>query len=295
MAKANKRTDSHRPGAIVPSAYTYLCSYALPDFEGEGEYNTDEASSYGRTDGARVFGSVGHCGVCGAGYRYGDVWEHDNGEIVHLGHDCAEKYSLLASRPGFDAALATIKRARAARIEAEARVARLARFCAQNEGMEEALATDHYIVRDIANRVRQFGEISEKQIALVKKIAREEKARLAGPTKEEEKHVPAPEGRVTVRGRVVSKKGVESSYGWTLKMTVKVETPEGSWLAWGTVPDSLSLFQHPTDEFKQIVLERGDEIEFSATLARGRDAHFALFKRPTKAKIVTLAPRDVAC
>jgi hypothetical protein len=108
----------------------------------------------------------------------------------------------------------------------------------------------------------------------------------------EEKHVPAPEGRVTVRGRVVSKKGVESAYGWTLKMTVKVETTEGTWLAWGTVPADLALIQHPTIEYQQTVLERGDEIEFTATLACGRDAHFAIFKRPTKARVIAFAPRE---
>lgn len=281
-----KRTDIHRPGAIVPSAYTYIDSYALPSGGEDPDpgYNHREVRAFCEATNQPVIGTLGKCGICGAAFRYGDVWEHSAGDLVHVGHDCADKYAMLARRPGFDAALAALKRARAARIEAEAGKVRLERFCVTVPGLAEAFEVDHYIIKDVAARLRQCGAISPKQVAMVLKIAREETERAKRPAEPSERHVTAPEGRVVVRGRVVSKKVVESIYGETLKMTVKVETPEGTWLAWGTCPGSIAYIQ-PKDGPAYCV-ERGDTVEFRATLTRGRDSHFALFKRPTNAAIV---------
>ena len=95
----------------------------------------------------------------------------------------------------------------------------------------------------------------------------------------EEKHVPAPVGdNVTVRGAVVSLKERFTQYGATWKMTVKVQTPDGSWLVWGTVPRALAN-SHV-----------GDTVEFTAKLEAARDAapntHFVFAKRPRNAKLV---------
>jgi len=94
-------------------------------------------------------------------------------------------------------------------------------------------------------------------------------ARAPKPEKRPEVNVPAPTGRTTFRGVIVSVKTHESAFGVTLKCTVKVTTPEGVWLAWGTLPKDI-----PAD------VERGTSVEITATLSAGREPHFAFFKRP---------------
>ena len=77
-------------------------------------------------------------------------------------------------------------------------------------------------------------------------------------------------------GVIVSLKEHEGQWGVTTKMTVKVVTAEGVWLAWGTVPAGLEC-------------ERGDEVQFDATLEAGRTPEFAFAKRPTKASVTKKA------
>lgn len=58
-------------------------------------------------------------------------------------------------------------------MDATLTLTRQAKFLAEHPGLETALATDHYIVRDIAARFQQWGSLSEKQVALVLKLAGE--------------------------------------------------------------------------------------------------------------------------
>lgn len=274
----NKRTDIHRVGAIEPENYRIVLSYALPGSEGGWPVpgvNMDRIAAL-RAAGVPFadHGGPGKCTVCGATFRYGDVWVHvPTGTHIHVGQDCAAKYELIADRRDFerelDATRVRSAREHQAAIKAEAR----AEFLAGHPGLAEALQTDHRIVRDIASRFEVYGTLSPAQVALVLRLATE-----AATPRPEEAHVPAPEGRQTVRGRVVSVKTHEGDWGPSLKVTIKVETPAGSWLAWGTLPAALADAGAARPEGADW---RGAEIEFVATLARGRDAHFALFKRPT--------------
>jgi len=91
--RRSQRTDCHRPGAIVPTAYQHMHFYALPDptIPGDRGLNLPEVVAY--CAGKVVFGGLGKCGVCGASFNYGELWVHEaTGEIVHMGHDCALKY-----------------------------------------------------------------------------------------------------------------------------------------------------------------------------------------------------------
>ena len=121
----------------------------------------------------------------------------------------------------------------------------------------------------MADRFHRFLSLSPKQVEFAFKLAAE--MLFPAPV---EAHVPAPEGRVRFQGTVVSLKLVESDFGLTTKVTVKVAAENGVWLAWGTLPSSLSGVQ------------RGDTVALTAALARGRDAHFAFFKRPTKGEVI---------
>lgn len=152
------------------------------------------------------------------------------------------------------------------------------RFLAQNPGLAADLALNHPVLADMNARLRRFGSLSDPTVAYARK--------LANDVRNPERHVPAPEGRVTVTGTVVSVKWHESNYGGSYKMTVKVATDDGSWLAWGSVPSKLS--GNPEKNLK------GAVVEFTASLTRGKDDYFALYKRPTAAKVVTPAPESPA-
>lgn len=314
MASPFKRTDCHRPGAIVPADYVPVLDYSLSTSEGgfnvpsfgvncelDRRYETKDETT-GKTiihngehdaDGqccvlgllyvARVqfaeTGNTGKCSICGARFIYGSVWRHEpSGEHIHLGHDCADKYEMVRDREDWSAVLESLKQRRAAYIESMRRDQRLETFCARNPGFEAILEIEHPILTDLRSNVRKYGELSEKQISLAIKLASEAYC----PERPAERHVAAPEGKVRVRGILVSKKLQEGPYGSTFKGTIKVATPEGSWLAWGTLPDCLLCGN--TEEER---INVGDEIELTATLTRSdRDQHFAFYKRPTKASKV---------
>lgn len=153
------------------------------------------------------------------------------------------------------------------------RVAERAACLAAYPGLEAALKADNEIVKDIGAKLDAYGSISPKQAVLVLRLAEQAT----------EKHCKAPTGRMVVRGVLVSKKSVESDWGSTLKATVKVATPDGVWLAWGSVPADLKYCGENA--------EIGDVVEFTATLKPGRDAHFALWSRPTKGRVVERAAK----
>jgi hypothetical protein len=276
----SKRTDIHRPGAIVPANYTYYTSYALattvdswpvPPWNVELVLNLQATRPFAKT------GGLGKCSICGANFIYGDIWVHEpTGEHLHVGHDCAAKYEMLADRSQFELEHGRLKAATATQAlkahNAEIRKA----FLDAHEGLEAALATNHPIIRDLNAKLVQFKDLTEKQIALALKIAHE----VANPAPQEVL-VPAPvaNGRQTFQGTVVSAKAQEGLYGTQYRMTVKVATPAGNWLAWGTCPSAL-LDSVPCGQKGRLDTLRGCEVEVTATLKPGREAHFAVMNRP---------------
>lgn len=285
----SKRTDPHRPSAIVPAEYRYVLSYILPTPNFPGWRVEDVAHLRGQGKKFSELGGLGKCTVCGANYVYGDVWLHvPTQEHVHVGHDCADKYDMLASRSAFELEKSRRDKARAAAIAADDTRARKAAFLAANPGLAEAFEVNHRIISDIAAQFNRK-DLSSKQVALVLKIAAEERA-----PKVEEAHIPAPIGKCEVQGTVVSAKYHEGAYAETLKMVVKVETPNGSWLAWGTIPTTLvaalDAIRDPHGPNCGIKDLKGKVVKFTATLKPGREPHFAFFSRPTKATIVNAEP-----
>lgn len=317
MSTTTKRTDPHRPGAIVPAEYRELFCYAyssssegwpIPGFNlnmlhaqrtgrpfrdlavrnPDGTYSAGPEAKPITDDAGKPYPmasihKAGPCDSCGAHFIEGSVFLHEpTGECIAVGHICARKMEL-----DFDESAAALlsgrrKSARKAVIERRKRRYNL-RLWVEDASRElrEAFRHDHHIIRDIRARLIQWGSVSEKQEALVLKIAREERERAERPP---EKHVPVPieDKRQTIEGTVVSAKWHENDYGGSLKMTVKVETDEGSWLCWGTAPSSLDEFVMDLGGL------RGCKVRFDAKLKQGRDDHFALFSRPTKAAVLAI-------
>lgn len=323
MSKRNRRTDTHRPGAIVPAEYTYLFSYNgatsvdgwpvpsyginceldrrtfpkmvgplpagveesdRPDYVVNGQHDPDGLCCVVGmlAAGHKLIGNTCNCTVCGTHFVYGDVWRHDpTGEHIHVGHQCARKYQLLADRSQWELDMGRRKQAAAVMAQRAQNAEERAVFLAAHPGLESALKEDHRIIRDIADRFQSYRTLSDKQIALVFKLAEE----VRNP-KPAERTTPAPivEGkRQTFRGVIVSLKNQETIYGETTRMTVKVTKEDGSvWLAWGTAPAGLWADQH-------IGSRKGATVEVKARLKAGRDPHFAIMSRPS-AKIISHGP-----
>lgn len=304
-----KRTDPHRPGALIPAHYEHVLYYSLrttedgwpvpsSGFDCHTEGMREEKGADGtvkfipgkhRRDDCCVMrlrevaafaqhGGPGSCTACGAQYKHGAVWKHTlSGEHIHLGYDCERNYSLLADRSAHELKLGRLRKAAAVQCERARRSDERSTFLAANPGLEEALKTDHHIVRNIAERftASKFCALSDKQVALVMKLAHE-----AAQPKVEEKHVSAPTGRVDFIGEVVSVKTQDSDYGVQLKMVVKVQTEAGSWLAWMTAPNGLiDDVRAATDDHDWKHL-RGCTVDVRATLSAGKDPHFVFGKRP---------------
>lgn len=305
--RASKRTDPHRPGAIVPADYQPVLAYYFGKALERGmgvNCEIDLSHSYDERDADGKFihhfvrgthtpdgrcciiglreiakasfadvGSAGSCSVCKAYFSAGEVWKHvPTGEHIHLGHNCAEKYELFADDAEWTAKLAMVEQHRKALIEERARSAKLDNFVKCYPFMAGVLEMqdEKGILLDMKNKVRKYGSLSEKQIDFACSVA----SRMlcpARPPRAPDVNVKAPEGRVVVEGVVISKKQYVSDYGESVKMTVKVTTPEGTWLCWGT-----ALYDHKNDK----AVEVGDKIKFKATLTAGRELHFAIFKRP---------------
>lgn len=294
-AKTNQecRNDPHRRGTIQPEFYKFVGWYTLRALRGgrgailKASIASWEGSEEAQDFKAMQYGDFGRCGVCGAHFVCGEVWQHDETkDMVHVGWECALKYRLVS---GTDWTAIKAERDRAMKAErtkarhAKSREAMIARF----PGLLEALAVDHHISRDLKFRFEANSTLTERQIALafslrVQVIARDaERARRAAT----EVRATAPTGRTKVRGVVISIKETESAFGPTTRMTVKVTTENGAiWFANGTVPTSLLVDRR---------VARGDEVEFTATLHAGNEPHFAFAKRPTSARIVKVAAAPV--
>ena len=275
----SKRTDPHRPGAIVPADYDYLISYSLPGSTMRRGVNMEALAALPAEDFfKRPMG--GRCDVCGAHFIHGDVWRHrPTDKLLHFGHDCADKYTMLAERLDWSAKADAERRWTAAQLEHERRVEARQKFLDDHPGLKDLLLLDHPVIQNIRESFERSGwcSLTVPQIELVRKIADQ----LSQPKTEEQK-IAHPTGRIEFEGEIVSAKWHDSQYGGSLKMTVKVTTPEGIWLAWGSVPKSVTVPERGL---------RGYKVRLTATLeSGGRDSHFCFFKRPTSAKLLDVVP-----
>ena len=319
---ATKRTDPHRPGAIVPAEYQARVYYSLPSgmlpmigvdctlpyhrkgADGKLEVVTPKCPDSGWCCVASAerkapgkWGGIGKCGVCGAHYNNGVVFVHaPTGDVVHMGHDCARKYELMFDLSAWEIEHGRAKAAAAKEIAREKNAKQRKNFLDKYPGLEEALEVEHHIITDIKARFTTYRELSERQIALVMKIANE--VRNPKPPAPEDVKVPGPLGKVEFEGTIVSAKIHEGDWGSAWKITVKVSVPAsdnapgGCWLAWGTAPRSLmdeivtTIENDPARSRANRETEirdslRGRMITLRATLESGSEEHFRFMKRPT--------------
>ena len=285
-----KRKDIHRPAAIEPADYFFVAhDYYGPDnmsmsLSGErAAFREHMARTGGKFSGHDHGGS---CHVCGAGAMYvAKFWHKPSNSYIVTGEDCAAKMEM-----GNPAAFRKFRDKIAGQKEAIAGK-RKAKATLEEAGMGEAwaifekkegLSSDESIVVDIIFKLVRYGSISEKQMAfigrLLEKIAKAPEiaaAKAAARALEMANAEPVPvvEGRVLVKGEVLTVKEQEGFYGFQIKMLVKSES---GFKLWGTVPSAL------VGE-----VEKGSVVEFSAAVKPSDDdQYFGFFSRPSKAKVI---------
>jgi hypothetical protein len=226
-------------------------------------------------------GTTGQCTACGSQFIYGEIWRHEpTGEHIHLGHICGAKYGFMIDRSEFEMAAGRAKQAAAAKIAKKIRDENKKSFCDSHPGLEDALKVDHYIINDISHKLSKYGSLTDKQVALVMKIAAEQNAPKicdhCGNDHELDfcpNRTKIKEGKRDIIGTVLTTKVQDGYYGDQIKMLVLVEST-GEKL-WGTVPAAL-LLEHGGP--------RGKKISFRATIKKSdRDDYFGFAGRPTKA------------
>jgi hypothetical protein len=123
-------------------------------------------------------------------------------------------------------------------------------------------------IYDIVGKLIKYGSISDKAMDFLRTlIDRHDRAPQIAAEREAERAGAAncPTGRTVVTGTVLKVEEHESSFGVTLKMTVKAK--EG-FIVWVSVPAGMSV-------------ERGSEVRFKATLTPSdRDPKFGFGKVP---------------
>lgn len=211
-----------------------------------------------------IFINCGRCGGQGGFACFGHI---DNGVCFECG-GAKGHWSTVEAEAKEDRA----REQRAARKEAK-RAAAEAAFLAEHEGLAEALETDHHIVDDLAATLRDCGSISEKQVALAMKIAREQAERAQA--RAEEPQEPVVEGRGPVVGEIVHIRSEEVRFGGNASLSVKVLIADDrGFRLWGTAPKSIR------DE-----ISKGARVSLTATLTAKEDG-FGFFSRPSKAAIL---------
>lgn len=230
------------------------------------------------------------CDYCGTGIMNVFEIKDSNGKGFKVGCDCVAKTGdagLMGgvkriqrearkvkretiARERFDRIKRTREEAARARRKA---VAVEALAFAKAHGLVEAFklacrGSQKSVARDMLKKLRAFGNLSPNAVAFVQSMARACVAK------------PAPSGKVSFRGTVMTCKNQESMYGTVSKMVV--ETEEG-WKVWVTISQALAdlVPGHGLDRFK------GLKVEMTCTLEKSdKDPSFAFGKRPSKVKLV---------
>ena len=168
--------------------------------------------------------------------------------------------------------------------------ARKDRLFESHPGLREALQMKSGFALSLACQLDRWGKLSPKQIQVAVRIYREQEARKAEWAKEPRVPAPVTGGRVAYEGKIIAVKqvtyrGWESYWG----MTVRVNTPQGCWFVFSSVPQAL-IGTHDAGHAEVVVQSlKGVRVRLEAKLEHGHDAHFAFGKRPT---LLAVEPDD---
>lgn len=291
------RNDIHRPSVIRPEEYEFVA--ALSTKEGgqflEQQFRVVDAHM-NRTGGKfSRHEHGGSCHVCGAAAHDRAVFFHEkSGQYIYTGFDCAEKIDAGQSSlfRKVRSERQAIERAKAGKLKATALLGMRsiltrvqAHFVddiggrAKTPPMSIQLDADlrrraedvSLTIVDITRQLVKKGDLSQKQWDFLSRLL-DQYDRLPEQQRErdEQNLPPAPTGKVTVTGEVLTIKPVVNDWGMTVKTLVK---DDQGFKVWCTLPKAIGA------------AERGQRVQFSVTLEPSKDdPSFAFGKRPSKAR-----------
>ena len=304
------RTDIHRPSApeFDPADYDCHGVFDLDPEWGDAGFRIAVVNSLiaqGHSFAGAPHGH-GQCSHCGAYLRYAALMLHTpSGTLLYVGETCLDHRFDGMTKAEFARLRANASAIRERRSLRE----RFAELCEQHpvlayasyaQNIGDAGATDGvdgagsflWVTRtgdklatmeDIADRARQYGETSVKQIAYLERIMgwldeaeQRRAAREAQRAATLATGVTLPtEGRQVVTGEIVSISIKDNDYGVRIVMTVR---DDRGFRVWGTLPSSLDPGHGSLDNL------RGKRVTFTAAIkASDSDPLFGWFSRPTKA------------
>jgi len=256
MTTTTKRTDVHRPSALIPSDYEFMGfspKYTVvrdnsgrPVRDQHDEivfmYNddepllTDEQVDYlyaNQFNGNAI--NKGGCDCCGSYPSAVAYYKHiPTGEVITVGRTCSDKISANAFEKAQRDAIAVIEKRKREATKAEGNS-----FIDSHSGLRSVLESGkHEILDDMLEKAHKYGSLSEKQVAFAFKLfaqcieREEEKARrlakLDGSTLDCTQ-------RITVTGTVKTTKWQDNDFGGSMKMLVELDN---GFKVWGTIPTS---------------------------------------------------------
>jgi hypothetical protein len=234
------------------------------------------------------------CALCGHGLKIACAVTHKTtGNGYWIGRDCAKTVTALS---GFDGIIKGATVALAQRIACEKREAD---FLAANP---DAIGVIQWskrpsaprISRDIIEKLRRYGNISDKQLALLEKVRQQDIDRRAKATGT------ATAGRQTIHGVIRKVTVVNGERGERSYAKILVDLGNGVRL-WGNTPEYYVLDDvtiSRAEEWQKIghetwlltILKVGDTIQFKATVEpKADDPLFGFWKRPADFKMLKLA------
>jgi len=253
------------------------------------QYHENFARYYGWRHEGKQARVPRKCDHCGSGLRYVVVAKHiPTGNHICMGETCSERCEMTLE----EHQLKNIKDVAAQRRETVKLGGRYNKLLQENPELKEAFerwvesGLSNGFIDDIKFKANQYGNLSEPQVeGVIKAINNQikwaaERAEKRAQDDAEAANAPdITDGRQVIKGEVLTTKWQEGFYGDTLKMLVKAENGQKFW---GTVPSAIDV-------------ERGDSVEFTATVERSdKDPKFGFYKRPAKASVTSHKAEEAA-
>lgn len=296
------RTDIHRPSAINPDEYQFV-AFEYQKIESFGDCqaileNRARIQAHMQRTGGTYSDHEhgGNCHICGAWAIYTILFYHEPTNVyIRTGQVCAEKMDM--SYGDYNRFRAAIQDARLAVAGKKKAFAILQQYGEKGLGRCWSIYEDQMepcecpgnnvgehergcfkgmreegIIWDMVSKLIKYGSLSSKQFDFLEKLLKSIDTREERHAQRERERLAAadcPAGRVTIAGKVVSSKVVDTDFGSQVKMLV-VAT-EG-FKVWGSAPAAFLDDEALVGRF----------VRFTATVTpKADDPKFGFFKRPT--------------
>ena len=315
-----KRTDKHSPKNFDPAAYSYEGVVTLsipkevqflmlecPDAAAQlrAEWLADRKALDARVkDGGFVgnFVNKGTCDHCGAWFLYGAEFHHTDGDVIVVGHTCAEEAFGCDSRVSYDVSRASkLVKGRKLRlkklIEARAFIVAHDLGAVFTQAHMEAEGFAGSTLEDMHARLMEYGSLSDKQVSFARSLAEQldtpDTCDFCGATGHKVWDCPAArlapktDERIEFTAKILSTKIYPSDYGTGEQHVMTVVTEDG-WIASSTIPNAF----YRANDFDRAAL-RGKIVSIKAKVlhktTRNGDKRIKL-NRPYATEVDTFTP-----